>query len=153
MALEEEMACLKSMPNDDDDEDFELAEQIKQALEAQNWEEARRKVDLMLKNMHINHRLACRNHLKNQMYYILLCKYFPERINSESLYGKVWEYEREIAYLMFINPKINREFLESIWESSLKYANELIEFDGIKEFSQLAWEDVFENGFLLYERD
>lgn len=153
MALKEEMELLKDVFASDADDDFQLAQQIKQALYTQNLEEAHQKLDLMLENMHINHRLACRNHLKNQMYYILLCKYFPERINSESLYGKVWEYEREIAYLMLINPKINREFLESIWESSLKYANELIEFDGIKEFSQLAWEDVLEDGFLLYERD
>ena len=153
MALKDELLSLKSMPNDDDDEDFELAGQIKQALEAQNWEEARRKVDLMLINMHINHEMDCDWYLRKQMYYILLCKYFPERINSESLYGKVWEYERKIAYLMFINPKINREYLESSWKKCLKYANERIEFDGIKEFSQLSWEDVFENGFLLYERD
>jgi hypothetical protein len=153
MALKDNMALLKDVFAGDEDDNFQLAQQIKQALYAQNLEEAHQKLDLMLENMHINHKMDCDKYLRKQMYYILLCKYFPERINSESLYGKVWEYEREIAYLMLINPKINREYVESSWEQCLISANERIEFDGIKEFSQLSWEDVFEDGFLLYKRD
>jgi hypothetical protein len=153
MALEKQMASLKKILGDDEDDNFQLTQQIKQALYAQSLEEAHQKLDLMLENMHINHEMDCDKFLRKQMYYILLCKYFPERINSESLYTEVWKNEYEIAYLMLINPKINREYLESSWERCLKYANERIEFDGIKEFSQLSWEDVFEGGYLLFERD
>jgi len=80
------------------------------------------------------------------MEYVFLCVDFPEKMreNDALWLKKIRKYKEKIAYIMAIQPKINRHYLENVWEEHQQMGLKLARIYEKVQTEHLTWEQVFE---------
>jgi len=137
---------IQSYKDIDEDDDYESLVKAKNFLEEGNTQKALELLQIVQNDMEIAQRLEVKSSLHELMEHAFLCIDFPEKMreNDALWLKKIDENREKIAYIMAIQPKIDRNYLESIWE---EYQQIGLDFARIYEkvtTEKLTWEQVFE---------
>jgi hypothetical protein len=145
MVLNETMESLKFLFEGEEYDDYQLLLQLKSILDKNGNAEALEKVNLLVESAESKQRQECIKHIKNMFENIIYIKKFPESTHEHNWFEILNLAEIDIAYLMIISPNnINKTYIESIWDFTLKMANDNAKEKGVKTAMNFTWEDIFE---------
>ncbi|BBD55789.1 DUF29 domain-containing protein [Planktothrix agardhii] len=125
---------------------------IQELLEEQKFMEAGSGLAVLIESMGKSKKLALKSQLTRLIMHIIKWKCQPEKRTSS------WEttiiYARdEIADIQEEVPSLNRNYLESIWETSVKKAIRQAESEMGKrcQLTALSWQELFEDEYSLFD--
>jgi len=130
----------------DEDDDYESLVKAKNFLKEGNYDKALELLEIVQDDIEKRQKRELKDYLRGLMEYVFLCVDFPEKMreNDALWLKKIDECREGIAYSMAIQPKIDRHYLESIWEEQQKLALKLARIDEKVQTEHLTWEQVFE---------
>ena len=137
---------IQSYKDIDEDDDYESLVKAKNFLEEGNTQKALELLQIVQNDMEIAQRLEISRCMRWLMENVFLCIDFPEKMRENDAFWlkKISENREEIAYIMAIQPQINRQYLECIWNEEQDIALDLARIYEKVTSEQLTWEQVFE---------
>jgi len=137
---------IQSYKDIDEDDDYESLVKAKNFLEEGNTQKALELLQIVQNDMEIAQRLEVSRCMRWLMENVFLCIDFPEKMreNDALWLKKIDENREKIAYIMAIQPKIDRNYLESIWEEHEQMGLKLAKIEEKVTTQHLTWEQVFE---------
>ncbi len=132
-----------------DDDQYEAIVKATQFLKEGKIATAIELLELVQDDMEKDQRIRVRTHLDRLMQYVFLCIDFSEKMrdNDAMWLKQIREHRDEIAYIMAIQPKIDRKYLESIWEEEQKTGLDFAQTYEKVQTEHLTWEQVFEEEY------
>jgi len=137
---------IQSYKDIDEDDDYESLVKAKNFLEEGNTQKALELLQIVQNDMEKQQKRTVRTSLRELMEHVFLCIDFPEKMreNDALWLKKIWECRENIAYIMAIQPKIDQNYLESIWEEEQQAGLDFARIYEKVTTEKLTWEQVFE---------
>ncbi|HEY9865530.1 MAG TPA: DUF29 domain-containing protein [Candidatus Obscuribacterales bacterium] len=125
---------------------------VQELLDGQKFMEAETGLAVLIESMGKSKKLALKSQLTRLIMYIIKWKYQPEKRTS-SWETTIISARDEIADIQEEVPSLNRNYLESIWETSFKKALRQAESEMSKrcQLTALSWQEVFEDEYSLFD--
>ncbi|WRH67360.1 MAG: DUF29 domain-containing protein [Planktothrix sp. GU0601_MAG3] len=125
---------------------------VQELLQEQKFMEAGSGLAVLIESMGKSKKLALKSQLTRLMMHIIKWKYQPEK-RTPSWETTIISARDEIADIQEEVPSLNRNYLESIWETSLKKAIRQAESEMEKKcpLISLSWQEVFEEEYSLFD--
>ncbi|SKB12932.1 conserved hypothetical protein [Planktothrix sp. PCC 11201] len=125
---------------------------VQELLEEQKLMEAGEGLAVLIESMGKSKKLALKSQLTRLMMHIIKWKCQPEKRTS-SWETTIISTRDEIADIQEEVPSLNRNYLESIWETSFKKAIRQAESEMGKkcQLTALSWQEVFEEEYTLFD--
>jgi hypothetical protein len=129
---------------------YQAAIAIQQLLQEGKWMEASKGLDVLIESMGRSEKRALKSQLTRLMCHVLKWKCQPEN-HSASWAITIRNARDEIADSQDEFPSLNREYIESIWQTCFDRAKQDAEDEmGKKCFMlTLSWAEVFEDEYTL----
>ncbi len=129
-----------------DDDEYEAIVKAREFLKEGKYAQALELLEVVQDDMEKDQRMRVGTHLYRLMQHVFLCLDFPEKMrDNDALWLKqIREHREEIAYIMAIQPKIDRHYLESVWEEEQKTGLDFARIYEKVQTEYLTWEQVFE---------
>ena len=137
---------IQSYKDIDEDDDYESLVKAKNFLEEGNTQKALELLQIVQNDMEKRQEIEVETSLYQLMQYVFLCIDFPEKMreNDALWLKKIDENREKIAYIMAIQPKIDRNYLESVWEEEQQSGLDFARIYEKVTTEKLTWEQVFE---------
>jgi hypothetical protein len=134
--------------------EYQAAIAVQQLLEKGNLPEATEGLSVLIESMVKSKRLALTSQLTRLMAHILKWKCQPEK-RSYSWSRTIRSARQEIADIQEEVPSLNRDFINSVWEKSLKRAIKDAQDEMGKkcDLKSLSWPEVFDEQYSLFDED
>lgn len=132
--------------------EYQAAIAVQQLLENGNFNEATEGLYVLIESMGKSKRLALTSQLTRLMAHILKWKCQPEK-RSSSWSITIRSARQEIADIQEEVPSLNRDFINSVWEKSLKRAIKDAQDEMGKkcDLKSLSWTEVFDEKYSLFD--
>lgn len=132
--------------------EYQTAVLVQQLLEEGKLMEANQGLYTLIESMGKSKKLALTSQLTRLMAHVIKWKCQPE-MRSSSWSITIRSARSEIADIQEEVPSLNRNYIESIWNKSLKRAIKDAEDEMGKscELTSLFWEDVFEEDYTFFK--
>ncbi|OIP69379.1 MAG: hypothetical protein AUK43_13120 [Oscillatoriales cyanobacterium CG2_30_40_61] len=125
---------------------------IQELLKEQKLMEAGAGLAVLIESMGKSKKLALKSQLTRLMMHVINWKYQTEK-RSSSWETTIISARDEITDIQEEVPILNRNYLESIWETSFKKAIRQAESEMGKrcQLTALSWQEVFEQEYTLFD--
>jgi Domain of unknown function DUF29 len=125
---------------------------VQELLEEKKLMEAGEGLAVLIESMGKSKKLALKSQLTRLMMHIIKWKCQPEK-RTPSWETTIISAKDEIADIQEEVPSLNRNYLESIWETSFKKAVRQAESEMSKrcQLTFLSWQEVFEQEYTLFD--
>ncbi|CAD5939125.1 hypothetical protein NO976_01861 [Planktothrix agardhii] len=125
---------------------------VQELLKDQKLMEAGQGLAVLIESMGKSKKLALKSQLTRLMMHIIKWKCQPEK-RASSWETTIISARDEIADIQEEVPSLNRNYLESIWETSVKKAVRQAESEMGKRYQLMAlsWQEVFEDEYSLFD--